>query len=368
MRVILTSENAGQREQLRAQLLGAGLECEAADSVPFAGLDGRFAQAGADLVAVHVGMDMVPALALIQKSATRVSAPVLAIGPSGDPKLVIQALRGGAREYLDENALREELPAALEKLRQAGAIRFKVGRTLAVTACSPGSGVTTVASNLAFALAQNHPKQVVLTELATDVPALALVLDLQPRHTASELIRDWDRADPAMLRQGLAEHSGGVMVLAHAPETLTADPVQPPAMRHLALLLRTLYDWTVLDLGHSAHAAAVEAMQLAEAVVVVTRLDVPALRLTRRYLQELEDRGIARERIRPVANFYGQSKQVAWKDAQDALGMALAVWLPDDPASMNQALNHGQPIVQMARRAKISKRILELAQQLNGKV
>jgi pilus assembly protein CpaE len=368
MRVIVASQSAPQREQLRAQFLGAGLECEAADCVSFAELEPRFAHAGADLIAVHVGDDAVPALALIEKTTARLSAPVLAIGHAGDPRLVIQALRGGAREYLDETKLREELPAALEKLQQAGVIRFKVGRTVAVTACCPGSGVTTVASNLAFALAQKHPKQVVLAELATDVPALALALDLQPRHTVGELVRDWDRADSAMLRQGLVEHAAGVQVLAHAPETLTADPVEPPAMRHLALLLRTLYDWTVLDLGHSAHAAAVEAMQLAEAVVVVTRLDVPALRLMRRYLQELQDRGIAKERIRPVANFYGQSKQLAWKDAQDALGMPLVVWLPDDPASVNQALNQGRPIVQLARRAKISKRILELAQQLNGQV
>ncbi len=368
MRVIIASENAKQREQLRAPLLGAGLECDAADCVSFAELDARFAHAGADLIAVHVHLDSAAALALIQKASARMSAPVIVIGSTNDPKLVIDSLRGGAREYLEETKLREELPAALEKLRQAGAIRFKVGRTVAITSCCPGSGVTTVASNLAFALAQKHPKQVVLSELATDVPALALALDLQPRHTVSELIRDWDRADPAMLRQGLAEHSGGVQVLAHAAETLIAETVEPPAMRHLALLLRTLYDWTVLDLGHSAHSAAIEAMQLAEAVVVVTRLDVPALRMTRRYLQELEDRGIARERIRPVANFYGQSKQLPWKDAQDALGMPLAVWLPDDQASVNQALNEGQHIVQLARRAKISKRILELAQKLNGQV
>lgn len=366
MRVIVASENAPQREQLRTQLLGAGLECGAADCVPFAELDARFAHAGADLIAVHVDFDPAAALTLIQKASSRISVPTIAIGSNSDPKLVIQALRGGAREYLDDGKLREELPAVLQKLRQAGVIRFKVGRTLAVTSCSPGSGVTTVASNLAFALAQKNPKQVVLSEMATDVPALALALDLHPRHTVGELIRDWDRADSVMLQQGLAEHSGGVQVLAHAPETLTADPVEPPAMRHLALLLRTLYDWTVLDLGHSAHAAAVEAMQLAEAVVVVTRLDVPALRLTRRYLQELEDRGISRDRIRPVANFYGQSKQLPWKDAQDALGLPFVVWLPDDPATVNQALNQGQPILQLARRAKISKRILELAQQING--
>jgi pilus assembly protein CpaE len=363
MRVVVACETAHQREQLRTHLLGAGLECGGADCVPFTELEARLAHAGADLVAVHVGANPAPALPLIQKTSSRVPAPILAIGPSRDPQLVIQALRGGAREYLDEDKLRDELPAALEKLRKAGHIQFKVGHTLAVTAVCPGSGVTTVASNLAFALAAAHPKQVVLAELATDVPALALVLDLQPRHTASDLVRDWDRTDAVMLRQSLVEHPDGVHILAHAPETLTAAPIAPPVMRHLALLLRTLCDWTVLDLGHSAHAAAVEVMQLAESVVVVTRLEVPALRLTRRYLKELADRGIASQRVRLAANFYGQSKQLGWKQAQEALGMPVTVWLPDDPASLNQALNQGQPVVRMARGSKFTKRIQELAQQ-----
>lgn len=366
MRVVVASANADQREQLRPPLLGAGLECGGPDCVLYSELEARLAHAGADLIVVHIGVEPASALPVLEKTAARGAAPVLAVGPSSDPQFVIQALRRGAREYLDEDKLREELPAALAKLRQAGVIQFKVGRTVAVTAVCPGSGVTTVASNLAFALAVANPKQVVLAELATDVPALALALDLQPRHSADELVRDWDRSDAVMVRQSLAEHAAGVQVLAHAPETLTAAPVQPPAMRHLALLLRTLYEWTVLDLGHSAHAAAVEAMQLADAVLVVTRLDVPALRLTRRYLNDLEERGIAREHLRPVANFYGQRKQLAWKQAQDALGLPIVAWLPDDPGLLNQALNQGQPVVQMARGAKLSKCIHQLAKRLNG--
>ena len=270
------------------------------------------------------------------------------------------------REYLDESRLREELPVALEKLRQAGVIKFKVGRTIAVTAVGPGSGVTTVASNLAFALAGKHANEVVLAELGTDVPSLALALDLQPRHSADDLVRDWARTDATMIRQSLADHAGGVRVLAHAPETLTATPIEPPAMRHLLLLLRTLYEWTVLDLGHSAHPAGLEAMQLADIVVVVTRLDIPALRMSRRYLKDLADRGIPKTCLRAVANFFGQRKQIAWKQAQEALGLPIVTWLPDDPATLNQALNQGQPLVQVARGAKITKRFKELAQHLNG--
>lgn len=368
MRVVVASESAEQREQLRPPMLGAGLECTAADCVAYAGLEARLAHAGADLVVVRVGDNREAALTVLRQAASRGLMPVLAVGPAGDSEFALQVMRAGAREYLDEAKLREELPVVLERFRQSGVLHAKVGRTLAVTAVAPGSGVTTVASNLAFALADKYPKQVVLAEIGTDVPALALALDLQPRHGAGDLVRDWDRTDAAMIRQSLAEHAAGVQVLAHTAETLMSAPVEPPAMRHLALLLRTLYDWTVLDLGHSAHPAALEAMKLADAVVVVTRLDVPALRLTRRYVKDLADRGIPLERLRPVANFFGQRKQLAWKKAQETLGLPIVSWLPDDSATLNQALNQGRPLVQTARRAKITRRFDQLAQQLNGQM
>ncbi len=367
MRVVVASETPGQREQLRPQLLGAGLECGAVDCVTYSELEARLAHAGADLVVVRVGPSAASALPIIEQAAARGAVPVLAVGPSVDAQFVIQALRGGAREYIEETRLREELPAALEKLRQSGSLKFKVGRTIAVTTACPGSGVTTVASNLAFALAGKYPKQVVLAELGTDVPALALALDLQPRHSAEELVRGWDRTDATMIRQGLVEHAAGVQVLAYAPETLLSMPIEPAAMRHLVLLLRTLYDWTVLDLGHSAQAATVEAMRLADAVVIVTRLDIPALRLSRRYLRELADRGVPADHLRPVANFYGQRKQLGWKQAQDALGLSIVSWLPEDAGALNETLNQGQPLVQTAKGAKITKRFYELAQKLNGK-
>ena len=365
MRVVVATETAEQREHLRPLVLGAGLECTGPDCVAFADLDARLSHAGADLVLVRIGTNATPALPIIQQAANH-AAPILGVGPSTDPQLILQVLRAGAREYLDEAKLREELPVVLEKLRQAGIMKFKVGRTVAVTAVIPGSGVTTVSTNLAFALAVKHPKQVVLTEIGSDVPALALALDLQPRHSAVDLVRDWDRMDATMIRQSAAEHAAGVQVLAYSPETLSAKPIETPTMRHLVLLLRTLHDWSVLDLGHSAHEAGLEAMRLADLVVVVTRLDIPALRMARRYLKQLTDLGIPAAHLRPVANFYGQKKQIPWKQAQDALGLPIVSWVPDDPGTLNQALNQGQPLVQAARGAKITKRFKELAHQLNG--
>jgi pilus assembly protein CpaE len=253
-------------------------------------------------------------------------------------------------------------------MQRAGAVTYRhQGRVIAVLAANPGSGVTTLASSLAFAVAAHHPKEVALAEVGNGVPELALDLDLKPRHTVDQLVGDWERVDASMVREAVVAHPDGVHVLAHAPQTLEPAAVTPPAMRQVVLLLRTLFEFSVLDLGHSLTPASLEAVRLADQVVIVVRLDVPSLRLGRALLRRLADQGVPDDKLRTVANRYGQRRQVAWQKAEEALGVTVAAWVPDDPGTVNKALNMGQPLVAAAPRASITRRIDRLAAQMNGR-
>src|SRR5207244_2968792 len=97
--------------------------------------------------------------------AGQVRAPVFAVGPSWESQDILRVLRGGAREYLHEEQFRNEFLAAVTKLRQLGSAGLRWGKLLAITGARPGTGVTTVACNLAFALAASYPGRVVLAEL-----------------------------------------------------------------------------------------------------------------------------------------------------------------------------------------------------------
>src|SRR5262249_49584298 len=143
---------------------------------------------------------------------------------------------------------------------------------------------------------------------------------LDPKHSVAEVVHNWQRMDASLLRQSMAQHPDGVSVLAHRPETLDVGTIEPQAVRKAIILLRTMFSKAVLDLGHTLGEEHYEAMRLSDSVALVVRLDVPALRQARQLLRQCTDRGVPRDRIRLVANRYGQKGQLGWKKAEEALG------------------------------------------------
>jgi pilus assembly protein CpaE len=368
MQAIIASESAMQRERLRQAVLGVGLLCGASDCVSFRELPGRLLHAPADLVLLGVGLDPTQGLTVIECAAAQTRAPIFAVGRVLDSNQILQVLRAGAREYLDEDNLRDELLADLKKLRQTSAAPLRWGMLTAVTSATPGSGVTTVASNLAFALAARFPNDVVLAEVHDGAPELSLNLDLRPRHALSDLASRVDQLDSILLRNALLEHSAKLSVLADLPENLGGADWQPHSVKQLLALIRTQFRCAVFDLGHTPDAARREALEASDKLILVVRLDVPSIRLNRTLYQQLSDFGIDGDKLHVVVNRFGQRCQFPWKKAATALGLPIQDWIPDDSARVNHALNEGKPLLQTARRAAITRCFDQLADRLTARL
>jgi pilus assembly protein CpaE len=367
MRVVVAREQPGNSEAIRQLLLGMGLECAAGDCVSHQDLPVRLAQNPTDVVLVQAAGDTAGTVAVIGQALPLTKAPVLVMGPTADPGQILVYLHGGAREYLEEAKLQEGLEGALERLHLRGEAHPKQGIVIGVVSATPGSGVTTVATNLAFINAEGHKDQVALIEMGRGAADLALALDLQPRHSTGEVHQDHDRLDSRLLRQSMLAHPGGVQILTHKAGALGVEPLPARTVRKSVILLRTVYDVSVLDLGHDLEDEHYEALRLCDEVALVVRLDVPGLKHARRLAQEMEKRGVPRDRIRLVANRYGQSGQVPWKNAEEAVGGKFAGWITEDAGRVNTALNQGQPLVKASRYSGITRRFYKLAEQLNGK-
>lgn len=366
MRAFIVGESGPVAETVRRLLAREGVECSAAVIAREAAAEHLRHAEAADVVVVALGADAAQTLETLQELRPLTPARLLAVGPAGDPKLVLAALRGGADDYVDETALEDELPAALGRFRGTSASGADAGRVIAVLAASGGSGSSTLAANVAAALAREHGAMA-LFDLKPSSGDLASLLDLKPAYSLADVCQNVDRLDRVMFERCLARHDSGVHLLAAPARLIDIPHVTAEGIRQALALARNLFPYVVLDLEHSFRADLAQLLKQTDLLLLVLRLDFSAVNNTRRTLDYLGQFGISRERVRLVVNRYGQAKEVPPGKAEDALGMKIWHYVPDDPRTVNRANNNGVPAILEAPSAKVSRSLARLAASVNGR-
>jgi pilus assembly protein CpaE len=367
MRVVVGHRPDADAVELRQIMLGSGLECSAEDCVRWDHLSVRLGRGDTDLVLLEVAESAEPSWQALQEAGQLTTAPLMVMGPPENADLANRARRSGAVSYLDQAQLRVALDSAVDQWLTRGQIRGKRGKVLSVFAPTPGSGGSTVAVNLAGALNRKHAGEVALVELASEFGDLALLLNVEPRHTAEDLCRRWASLDKTCLKGSFTDHQSGLKVLVNAAERSGNEYLDLNAARRIAILSRMTMGYTVLALDARLSPVELEAMRLSDAVAFVVRPDVPAVKRAQRTWQQLLAAGILRDRIRLVVNRYGQPGQLALRQVEAALGVRAAQLIPEDPRSVNRAANLGRLLHEQSRLRKISRRFASLARDLNGK-
>src|SRR5215207_8582509 len=107
-----------------------------------------------DLIVLVLSQDPERGLETLRRLRRSTSRFLLAVGQASDSKLILQALNSGADHYLDEESLETGLEAVLQRLSSKEEVDPPQGRFLAVLASNGGCGASTLAVNLATALAK----------------------------------------------------------------------------------------------------------------------------------------------------------------------------------------------------------------------
>jgi pilus assembly protein CpaE len=368
--VFLATNDEAQGALVRKILLREGLDCPVANVVRLELAPHLLPRSPVDLIVVGLPPDCERSQAVLDwlhEMPRKGGAPVLAIGSAADPKLVLRALRWAVDEYLDEADLEAELTAALGRWRAKLGRDEEPGKVIAVLAPSGGSGSSTLAVNIATVLAKQH-KTSALLSLKLETGDLASLLDLKPTCTLADFCQNMERMDRSMFERSLTRHESGVHLLAAPRQIDEIGQVTPDGVCQAIALAKLSFPYVVLDVDHSFRPEQIEALRAADIILLVLRLDFASLRNAGRALQHVERMGVHRDRIRLVVNRYGQPQEVPYSKAEEALGMKIFHYVPDDPKSVNRANNNGVPVVLDAPRAAVSRSVVKLGAAVNGRL
>ena len=363
MRALIVGDNRENIAKVRNILHRSGFDDHAMDEVSLDGAAESAGQARRDFVVLLLSPDGPRNLLVLREIRSIASAAILAIGPANDPKFILSALHEGADEYLDQAELETELRSTLVRLKSKRMPEDAGGPIIGVLAASGGSGASTLAANLATALAERH-RRTALFDLCLAAGDQSVLFDLKPTHTIADLCRHCERMDQSMFQQSLASHRSGVSLLAAPSKRSDITEVTPQGVRRALGIARASFPYVVMDLDRAMGPEQRVAVVQADVVLLVVRLDMISLRNTRRMLDQIHEMGIADSRIRLVVNRHRQPKELPPGKAEQALGINVLQFVPNDVASVNLASHRGIPVVLERPRSKMARSIRSLAESL----
>lgn len=292
---------------------------------------------------------------------------VLLCSQSRDPDFLIRAMRLGAREFLPLPLVRGDLETALERVRAAKKARFaqgeNSGRLVVVTGLKGGVGTTSIAVNLAASLAEDAPNRVALVDLGRPFPDVAKFLDQERKTSLLDLVQNKNHLDKTFILKTLQPHKAKLSVL-HGPEFTETGLVDPAVFDRLWGILRTIFEWIVVDLSHWLDELYLRTMREADQVLLLTELTVPHLQNLKTLWSILQHQGLEKGKVRVVVNRYHKTGGLGLGDVERIQKQPVFFTLPSDYPALSEAINYGAPLTEVAPRSKLCRSLRRLAEEL----
>jgi len=289
-------------------------------------------------------------------------AAVFAIGNLNQPQIIVNAMRAGAREFIERPTTTTDLLEAFVRLTTAqrrGKQEGIRGKVFSVINAKGGNGATTVAVNLALAL-QSAYSQTALVDLAP-LGHTALHMNLKPVFNVADATRNLHRMDASLLESFMTRHNGGLQLLAGTNVPAVADPSTAEFVRLFDMLV-THFRYVVVDNSSRFDAASRLIASLSETVLLVACSDVASLWSAARVQQYLGEAG-SRDRVRLVLNRFRKVPGFSESDAEAAVGAKLLWRIPNQYFAISGAIDRGTPVMDQ-RTSEMARCFAGLAQEL----
>lgn len=289
-------------------------------------------------------------------------AAIFAIGNLKQPQVIVNAMRAGAREYVERPTTTTDLLEAFVRLTSAQRRTRQEGlrgKVFSVINAKGGNGATTVAVNLALAL-QSSYGQTALVDLAP-LGHAALHMNLKPVFTVADATRNLHRMDASLLESYMTRHTGGLQLLAGSNIPAALDPSTAEFVRLFDMLV-SHFRYVVVDASSRFDAATRLIASLSETVLLVACSDVASLWSAARVHQYLAESG-GRERVRLVLNRFRKVPGFSEADAEAAVGAKLIWRVPNQYFAVSTAIDKGTPVMDQ-RNSEIARCFAGLAQEL----
>jgi len=310
---------------------------------------------------ILAGLDQ---LASVCDAGTR----VVVIGRINDVSLYRELVRRGVSDYVIAPVGTLDVVRSICNLFSAPEAK-SVGRIIAVVGAKGGVGASTIAHNVAWAIARDLAMDSVVADLDLAFGTAGLDYNQDPPQGIADAVFSPDRVDTAFIDRLLSKCTDHLSLLA-APATLErVYDFGAEAFDSIFDTLRTTVPCIVLDVPHQWSAWTKRALIGADDILIVASPDLANLRNSKNIFDLLK---ASRPNDRPplyCLNQVGVPKrpEINASEFAKAIESPPIAAIPFDPQIFGLAANNGQMIAEIAASHRTTEMFLQIAQRLTGR-
>jgi pilus assembly protein CpaE len=302
---------------------------------------------------------------------TRPAVGVVLVRERVDVDVLTWALQAGVREVVPSGDL-AALAAACQRSREVSqrmagpaaedGVYARDGQIVTVFAAKGGCGKTTLAINLAMALAKHGGHRVCIVDLDLAFGDVAISLQCDPVRTIVDALPMAGHLDTAGAESLLTRYARRLDMLLAPVTPGDAERVPPALTGELLAVLRGMFDYVVVDTPAQFSEHVLTAMDASAQHVLLTTPDVPALKNLRVAMDMLDLLSYPQQIRSVVLNRADSKVGLSLEDVERVVRCPIVAYVPSSRA-VPVSINRGTPITISNPVHPVSRAIVRFAQQ-----
>lgn len=301
------------------------------------------------------------------KEFTTPNLNIIAIGTRNDVGLFRDLINAGVSDYIVKPLNNTILKQSLENTMGNKTENVKKsGKLINVLSSVGGAGATTIATNIAWLLANINFKRTLLMDMDFLFGTANLLLDLKAENSYLDIIESPEKIDDYFVETILKKSSTHLYYLGGLCDLVHGVSIDPEAFDTLTNLIRQQFNYIVIDSQREISDITKIIMNKTAIFIIIVEMSLASAQNTARLL-EFFYADQSGKKIIIVANKVGISSSGALsKEAfERVIGRKINYCIPFDETSALACANIGQPLT--ASGGRITDMLEEIANGIIGK-
>lgn len=274
---------------------------------------------------------------------------VIVVGAANDINFYRELVQRGVLEYFTHPMNPTQVIDAFAAASAPGGTKGQ-GTIISLMSAASGDGSSTIAVNLAYALAQQSAAQVVLVDMDYQFGMIAKNLDVSSPYGIKEIFDHPDRGvDATLLERMQVDYKNHFKIIAAPYELKTFPVLRPELIRDMLAILQSRFDYVVLDLPHVWASWIAAASAASDFNVIVSQLWLRSVTHAARLTRAWREIGVAEEDIIAVINRSGAKfkEAITARDFERVCNTNIDAYLANDIRTVVTAENQGSTILEI---------------------